>query len=121
MNEKIKSFKDLETWKVSINLVKIIYSLTSNFPKNEQFGIVNQMRRSAISIPSNIAEGYGRWGKIEYARFCRIAFGSAAELETQILISKELNFAPSEQFVSAEELLKQTQRLLNRLIQALTK
>ena len=121
MNKQVRSFKDLDTWKMSMDLVKNVYLLTSHFPKDERFGITGQMRRSAISIPSNIAEGYGRWGKVEYARFCRIAFGSSTELETQLLLSKELQLAKLECFTASEDLLGHTQRLLNRLIQSLAR
>lgn len=121
MNKTIKSYKDLDTWIIAVELVTKIYILTSYFPNEERFGITSQIRRSAISIPSNIAEGYGRWGKGEYIRFCRIAFGSAAELETQLHIAKKLLLAESSFFTEAEDLLGQVQRLLNKLIHALIK
>lgn len=121
MNSPIQNFKELDAWKISFELVKEIYALTSHFPKNELFGISNQMRRSAVSIPSNIAEGYCRWSRPEYARFCRIAYASAAELETQLLLSKVLMLANTEYFKHSENLLNQSQRLLNRLIQSLSK
>lgn len=90
MEAKIHSHKDLDVWKKSIILVKDIYKTTSRFPKEEQFGITQQMRRSAISIPSNIAEGAGRGSKKEFVHFLAIAQGSLAELETQLIISNEL-------------------------------
>lgn len=121
MNQTIINFKDLEAWRVSFELAKEIYQLTSLFPKNEQFGLVDQMKRSSVSIPSNIAEGYGRWSKLDYSRFCRIAYGSAAELETQILLAKELNLAASDSFLQSKHLINQTQRLLNGLIRSLLK
>jgi len=88
---KINSYKGLIVWQKSMKLVKLIYSATSSFPKEEQYGLVNQIRRAAVSIPSNIAEGYGRKSQKEYLRFYSIAYGSALELETQIIIAKELN------------------------------
>jgi len=82
--------KDLEVWKKSIELVKITYKLTEAFPKSEMFGLTSQMRRSAVSIPSNIAEGAARFSDNETLRFIDIALGSLAELETQFIISGEL-------------------------------
>ena len=84
--------KDLEAWKKSIDLVAEIYELTKNFPEDEKFGIVNQMRRAAISIPSNIAEGTARGSDKEAIRFLDISIGSLAELETQIIISEKLKY-----------------------------
>jgi len=92
MTTSIHSHKDLDIWKKSISLVKEIYSLTGEFPADEKYGIIQQMRRSAISIPSNIAEGSARSSKKEFSHFLSIAQGSLAELETQIIISKELDY-----------------------------
>ena len=89
---EISSHKDLKVWQESMNLVIHIYEVTKNFPSTEQFGMVSQMRRSAVSIPSNIAEGSGRKGEKELCRFLYIALGSLAELETQLEISTRLNF-----------------------------
>lgn len=85
-------YKDLEVWKVAIEFVKEIYILTGKFPSDEKFGIVSQIRRAAVSIPSNIAEGAVRHSDKESTRFMDIALGSIAELETQLIISKELAF-----------------------------
>ena len=84
--------KDLEVWKKSIELVKITYQLTEAFPKSEMFGLTSQMRRSAVSIPSNIAEGAARFSSVETSRFIDIALGSLSELETQLIIAFELKF-----------------------------
>ena len=81
----IESFKDLIVWQKSMSLVKEVYVITSNFPKSEIYGLTSQMRRAAVSIPSNIAEGKKRKTKNDYVQFLRIANGSAAELETQLL------------------------------------
>lgn len=92
MENKIRTFKDLKVWQKGIELVKEVYKTTKSFPREEQYGLVSQMRRSAVSIPSNIAEGFRRrYGK-EHKQFLSIALGSCAELETQIVISKELNY-----------------------------
>lgn len=86
----MKSFKDLEVWKRAIDLVEDVYSLTAKFPANEQFGLVSQMRRAAVSIPSNIAEGQGRKNPKEFIQFLYIAKGSLAEIETQLIICERL-------------------------------
>ena len=89
--------KDLEAWKKSIDLVKDIYSITKDYPSSEQFGLVSQMRRAAVSIPSNLAEGSARFSDKDSTRFIDISLGSLAELETQIIIAKELNFIKENQ------------------------
>lgn len=86
----LNSYKDLTVWQKSYQLVIEIYQLTEGFPRSEQFGLVSQMRRSAVSIPSNIAEGQQRHNIREYKYFLGIAKGSAAELETQLLLCKDL-------------------------------
>jgi four helix bundle protein len=92
MESKIKSFKDLKVWQQGIALVKEVYEITKDFPKEEQYGLSAQMRRAAISIPSNIAKGFRRRSAKEHKQFLSIALGSCAELETQIIISKELKY-----------------------------
>jgi four helix bundle protein len=89
---KIKNYKDLKIWNRSIELVKDIYDITSLFPKDENYGLTSQIRRSAISIPSNIAEGFTRYYKKEFRQFLYIALGSCAELETQLVIAYKLNY-----------------------------
>ena len=89
---EVRTHKDLDIWKMSIDLVKDIYTLTESFPKDEQFGLTSQLRRAAVSIPSNIAEGSARNGNKEFIRFCYISLGSLSEVETQIIIARELNF-----------------------------
>ncbi|MBA4418810.1 MAG: four helix bundle protein [Syntrophus sp. (in: bacteria)] len=86
------SFKDLKIWQRGMELAKAVYEITSLFPSKETYGIVSQMRRSAVSVPSNIAEGFMRKGNREYAQFLYISLGSLAELETQVIISEQLGF-----------------------------
>ncbi|RKZ45929.1 MAG: four helix bundle protein [Gammaproteobacteria bacterium] len=86
----IKNFRDLEVWKLGKSIVTDIYQLTGEFPKSETYGLVSQMRRAAVSIPSNIAEGFNRYHNKEYRQFLYIALGSCAELETQLEISSDL-------------------------------
>jgi len=88
----VKSYKDLDVWKKSIELVKEVYILAKHLPKEETYALSDQIRRSAISIPSNIAEGSGRNGTKEYLQFLYIALGSLCELETQIIIAREIGY-----------------------------
>ena len=89
---KSRSYRDLEVWKLSIDLVKKVYQVTHNFPDSEKFGLINQIRRAAVSIPSNIAEGQGRNSTKEFKQFLAISLGSLAELETQLIIAKEIEY-----------------------------
>ena len=110
------NFKELLVWKKSIELVTEIYEITSVFPSEEKFGLVSQIRRASVSIPSNIAEGNARRSSADYIQFLKIARGSGAEVETQIIISKNLGFMND---VKCEELtLKITEimKMINGLI-----
>ena len=91
-SSKIKTHKDLEIWKEGIELVRKIYEITYTFPKKEQYGLTSQIRRAAVSIPSNISEGAARNSKKEFIQFLYISLGSIAELETQIIIANKLNY-----------------------------
>lgn len=108
----VQSYKDLIVWKKSIELVEEIYRLTKNFPKEELFQLTSQMRRASISIPSNIAEGYGRKSKKEYAQFYAIAYGSTLELETQLFIAKRLKFTSPTDSKQADRLLLEVVKML---------
>lgn len=112
----IKSYKELIVWQKAIKLVKEIFILTDKFPRSELYGLISQMRRAAVAIPSNIAEGYGRKSSKEYAQFYSISYGSALELETQIIISKELSFTPTQNFGKVDLLLEEVSRMLNSMI-----
>jgi len=90
----VKSYKDLIVWQKGMELVKEVFVLTDKFPRSEVFGITSQMRRAAVAIPSNIAEGYGRKSLAYNHQFFSIAYGSALELETQTIISKDLKLIP---------------------------
>ncbi len=92
MENKIRTFRDLKVWQKGIELVKEVYRITEGFPKEEQYCLSTQMRRASISIPSNIAEGFRRKYSKEHKQFLKIALGSCAELETQMVIAKELNY-----------------------------
>ena len=113
-NMKTRSFKDLIVWQKSYALVLEIYKLTQSFPKSEQYGLSSQMRRAAVSIPSNIAEGYGRKHKAEYNHFLSIAYGSLLELETQSLLARDLKY--TEENEKVEKLIKEVGRMLFRML-----
>jgi four helix bundle protein len=89
---KSRSYKDLEVWKLSIDFVKQVYQVTRNLPASENYGLINQIRRAAVSIPSNIAEGQGRNSAKEFRQFLAISLGSVAELETQLIIAREIGY-----------------------------
>jgi len=115
----IKSYRDLEVWQLAIQLIKKIYLVTDGFPQKEKYGLSSQMQRAAVSIASNIAEGKTRQTKREYIQFLYIALGSTAELETQITVSKELEYINS---VDNNNMLEQTDhiaRMLRNLIKGL--
>ena len=105
MENTIKSFRDLKIWKKGIELVKKIYLVTKEFPKEEQYGLSSQMRRASVSIPSNVAEGFRRKHNKEYKQFLNIALGSCAELETQIVIAQELKYIKDGQAKDIIELI----------------
>jgi four helix bundle protein len=112
---KSRSFRDLDVWKLSIELVKSIYQLTNKFPTSETYGLTSQLRRSAISIPSNIAEGQGRNSSKEFKQFLAFALGSLAELETQLIISKEINCLAEEKLIPLSNDLDVIRKMLRAL------
>jgi len=111
---KTESFKDLIVWQKSYQLVLQTYRITKGFPKSEIYGLSQQMRKAAVSIPSNIAEGYGRKHKAEYDQFLAVAYGSLLELETQFLLAKDLGYVSNNQTV--ENLLKEVGSMLYRML-----
>lgn len=113
------TYKDLIVWQKAIKLVLEIYKITEKFPKEEIFGITSQIRRASVSIPSNIAEGKMRGGNIEFRRFLTIAFGSGAELETQILICKKLPKTCNLDYNKVDSSLEEVMKMLNKLISGL--
>jgi four helix bundle protein len=114
----IKSYKDLEVWNYAVDLAQMMYALTEKFPAAEKYGMISQMRRAAISIPSNIAEGWGRTRK-EYIHFLVIAYGSCCELETQIILSQRLKFLSVDDTQVIEAQLASTGRMLKALQKSL--
>jgi len=119
MTDKIKDFRDLDIWKKGIEIVKDIYNIVEKFPKQEFYGLVSQIQRSAVSIPSNIAEGFNRFHNKEYKQFLYIALGFCAELETQIEIASELKYINDEKKKGILEKIKHESRMLTNLIKKL--
>ena len=113
MPEKTRSFKDLVVWQKAYALVKEVYRMTLDFPQYEIYGLTQQMRRAAVGIPSNIAEGYGRQSAKEYRQFLSIAYGSLCELETQYLLSHDLGYHKDGQAV--EPLMQEVGAMLYRM------
>jgi four helix bundle protein len=116
----MKSYKELIVWQKSFDIAIDIYTLTKNFPKEELFGLTSQMRRDAVSISSNIAEGNTRGGTKEYIQFLRIANSSCAELENQLLISEKLGLIKSDDYIRMNLLLVEIMKMLSTIIKKLS-
>jgi four helix bundle protein len=116
----MQSYKDLIVWQKSYQLCLDIYSASKLFPKEELFGITSQIRRASLSIPSNIAEGSTRGSKKEYVQFLRIAFASGAEVETQLMLCKDLGLIKEKDYITISSLLTEVMKMLNTLIQKLS-
>ncbi|MEA3322736.1 MAG: four helix bundle protein [Patescibacteria group bacterium] len=110
-----RNYRNLIVWQKSMDVVVQTYQLTAKFPNDEKFGIISQMRRCAVSIPSNIAEGSRRESEKEFRRFILISFGSGAELETQLEISRKLNYVSDIDLKNVEMLLEEVMKMLNKL------
>lgn len=113
------SFKELVVWQRAIQLTFAIYRLTSSFPSSERFGLIDQLRRAAVSVASNIAEGHGRVTRGEYVQFLGHARGSNCEVETQLVIVRSLGFGAADNLRTAENLCADVSRMLNALIKSL--
>ncbi len=118
-SKKIRNFKDLKIWQESIGLVEEIYRITKKFPKEEFYGIVNQIRRSAVSLPSNIAEGFMRHHNKEFRQFMFIALASSAEVETQLIISHKLKYITKQELDELSENIDKLNRMIMTLIKRL--
>jgi len=115
----INSYKDLIVWQRAIDLAQAVYKLTENFPREEIYGLISQMRRAAIAIPSNIAEGRFRGTRKDFLQFLRIAYSSGAELETQIEIAKHLPKTKNLDYTEVDALLLEIMKMLNSMIRKL--
>jgi four helix bundle protein len=116
---KVKDYKELKVWQLGIEIVDKVYTLTAKVPREELYGLTLQMRRSSVSIPSNIAEGFMRGHTNEYRQFLRISLGSCAELETQSIIANRRKYMTKEELDDLSENLNHESRMLMNLINAL--
>ena len=112
----MKNYRDLIVWQKAMKLVTGIYKHTKSFPEDERYGLTSQLRRSSVSLPSNMAEGYGRNSTQDYIRFLRIANGSLFELQTQLEIARNLSFITGEVFAELYESSREIERMLSSLI-----
>ena len=115
----LRNYKELKVWQKSYAFCLLIYQNTRKFPKEEKYGLTSQIRRSAVSIPSNIAEGYGRKTTVDYIRFLYIAYGSLCELETQIMLAGDLTYLEQKDLDSLKTNLSDVERMLKALIRSL--
>jgi four helix bundle protein len=116
---KIRTYRDLDIWKAGIQLVKDVYKLTEQFPKQEIYGLTSQMRRAGVSIPSNVAEGFRRYHNKEYKQFLYVSLGSCAELETQATIARELAYVSEDREAAVLERSDHISRMISNLIKKL--
>jgi four helix bundle protein len=117
----LKNYKELKVWQKSYELCLKIYRMTTKFPKEEKYGLTAQIRRSAVSIPSNIAEGYGRKTTLDYVRMLYISYGSVCELETQILLAGDLDLLEKGELSKLKKDITEIERMLKALIKSLEK
>ncbi|NLO05787.1 MAG: four helix bundle protein [candidate division WS1 bacterium] len=119
MRREICDYKDLEVWQKGMTLARNVYVVTEKMPSAERYGLTSQMRRAAVSIPSNVAEGYGRGSRADYARFVKVARGSAAELETQVILAESLELLHPVDTATLLQLTLSIRQMLNALIRSL--
>lgn len=110
------TYKDLKVWQKSMLLARRIYEITLRYPVEEKFGLISQMRRCVVSIPSNIAEGYGREGEREHSHFLFISLGSSNELETQMILSHDFRYVSEEDYLEIMSLNSEVNKMLSSLI-----
>lgn len=118
-DKKIRSFTDLHAWKEGHKLVLEVYKISKNFPREEKFGLVDQLRRASVSITSNIAEGFSRKSKKEKTQFLFTALGSLTEVQNQLLIAKDLGYLDKDRFVELAKSSVVISKLINGLIKSL--
>ena len=118
MNNTVSRYQDLKIWQKGFEITNLTYDLIDEFPKEERFALADQMRRSAVSIPSNIAEGYVRASQKELLHFLYISFGSAAELETQVLIAESRKYGDPKKIERLKELISEEMKMLNGFIRS---
>jgi four helix bundle protein len=116
----VKDFRDLQVWDKAHQLTLAVYRLTVSFPRDELYGLTTQLRRSSSSIAANLAEGCGRRGDAELARYCSIAMGSASELEYHLLLARDLKLIDASDYAALERHTTEVKRMLTGLLQTLT-
>ena len=119
VTKMLKNYKELKVWQKSYKLCLEIYKITARFPKEERYGLTSQIRRSVVSIPSNIAEGYGRKTTLDYIRMLYISYGSVCELETQISLAGDLDLIEKGQWDTLNKNIAEVERMLKALIKSL--
>ena len=115
----MKDFRQLKVWEKSHQLALAIYKVTKDFPKEELYGLISQIRRSSMSIPTNIAEGCGRFTDADFARFLQMAMGSASETEYQLILARDLDFLPKDSYEKLHSEVEEVKRMLVSLLKTL--
>jgi four helix bundle protein len=121
MGDGIKTYRDLLVWQKGMDLVKLVYQVSTAFPDSEKYGLKSQIQRAAVSIPSNIAEGWGRETRKYFLTFLRVSKGSLAELETLLIVANDLGYIDRELFEQINDKTEEVSRMLNALIRSLNK
>jgi four helix bundle protein len=119
MIKEVKGFRTLAAWRKAYELTLVIYKLSRTFPREETYALCSQLQRAAVSVPANIAEGYERKGKKEYLQFLHIAKGSLGEVETYLLLARDLGYINEELYCSTNDIREETARILRGLIRSL--
>jgi four helix bundle protein len=119
MEKEAKGFRTLNAWKKSYELTRQVYRLSKKFPKEETYALTSQLQRAAVSVPANIAEGYERNHRKEYLQYLYIAKGSLGEVETYLLLSKDLGYLPEKEYEAINQIREETGRIIKGLIKAL--
>jgi len=120
MTETVRSYKELKVWQKGIEVAKLVYAITDKFPKSETYGLASQMQRAAVSIPSNIAEGQARQHTKEFRQFLHTSLGSAAELDTQLIIAVELGYVSTKNAQPIFDLLLEIRKMTYALVKKLS-
>jgi four helix bundle protein len=115
----LRNYKDLKVWQKGYTLCLQIYEATKNFPGEERFGLSSQLRRAGVSVPSNIADGYGRKSTKEYVQFLYVSYGSICEIETQLLLARDLHYLNESSFVELNSKMREVERMLKALTKSL--
>ncbi len=115
----VKTYRELVAWNKAMDLVQTVYTLTKSFPTDERFGLITQLRKAAVSVPSNLAEGQGRGSRLQFAQFVSVAYGSLCEVETQLIIASRLHYLKQDDSSLVLDLTGEIGRLLNGLAKSL--